>query len=177
MTKTEKLLMVFADTVKIGGGVHTAHELAYMMGEQPTSAFTKFLADGVKKNILRRVAQGVFESSITPPEPYTAIYQIIKKLRGNVLNYISLESQLSAMGEISQIIMERVTVMTKGRSGLFETPYGSIEFVHTKKPLSQLMPELYFDEDIKMYRAKSALAITDLKHCNRNLQMLAEQNA
>ena len=172
MTKSEKLLYVFANSVKAGGGIHHASELAFMLGEAHTPAFTKFLADCVKKGIIRRVAQGLFESLLTPPEPTTALYKIIKKLRGNVLTYISLESQLSYTGDISQVIMGRVTVVTKGRSGIFSTPYGVIEFTHTKKPIKQIAPNLYFDADINMYRATTQQAIADLKHCNRNLHML-----
>jgi hypothetical protein len=172
MTKSERLLSVFASAVKAGGGIHNAPELAFMLGEPHTPIFTKFLADCVKKGIIRRVAQGLFESLLTPPEPTTAIYKIIKKLRSSVLTYISLESQLSHTGDISQVIMGRVTVVTKGRSGIFSTPYGVIEFTHTKKPIKQIAPNLYFDADINMYRATTQQAMADLKHCNRNLHML-----
>lgn len=172
MTKANRLLKVFSSTAKSGGGIHSTAELAFMLGERHTPAFTKFLADCVKKGIIRRVAQGIFESTLTPPDPTTAIYKIIKKLRGDVLSYISLESQLSYTGEISQVVMDRVTVMTKGRNGTFSTPYGVIEFTHTKKPLRKIVPNLYFDADIKMYRATTEQAIADLKDCNRNVHML-----
>ena len=172
MTKTEKLLGVFANSVKAGGGIHTSSELAFMVGERYTPSFTKFLADCAKKGVIRRVSNGIFESTLTPPEPSTAIYKVIKKLRGEVLTYISLESQLSYTGDISQIVMDRVTVMTKGRSGIFKTPYGIIEFTHTQKPISKIVPNLYFDADINMYRARSEQAIADLKDCNRNVHML-----
>jgi hypothetical protein len=172
MTKAEKLLTVFSSAVKAGGGVHTASELAYMMGERYTPTFTKFLAGCVKKGIVRRVANGIFESTLTPPDPSTAIYKIIKKLRSGVLNYISLESQLSYTGNISQVVIDRVTVVTKGRSGTFVTPYGTIEFTHTKKSVNQFAANLYMDDDIGMYRANTAQAMTDLKDCHRNVHML-----
>ena len=172
MTKKDKLLSAFSSAVKAGGGIHTAPELAYMVGEQATPAFTKFLADCVKKGVVRRVAAGVFESVLTPPELSTGIYKIAKKLRGGVLNYISLESQLSDTGDISQILMDRLTVVTKGRNGTFSTPYGVIEFTHTKKPIHKIAPNLYLDNDINMYRAKPIQAIADLKDCNRNVHML-----
>jgi len=172
MTKKEKLLYAFSSAVKAGGGIHTAAELAYMMGEQYTPAFTKFLTDCVKKGVLRRVATGIFESTLTPPDPSTAIYKIVKKLRGGVLNYISLESQLSYTGDISQVLIDRLTVITKGRSGTFSTPYGIIELTHTKKPIHKIAANLYLDNEIKMYRAKTVQAIADLKDCNRNVHML-----
>ncbi|CAG9295230.1 type IV toxin-antitoxin system AbiEi family antitoxin [Celerinatantimonas diazotrophica] len=172
MAKSDELLSALAKAVNAGGGVHSATELAFMLGEPCDPAFRKFLADSVKKGLLRRVVKGFYESMITPPEPETAIYKIIKKLRSGVLNYISLESQLSYTGDISQIMMGRVTVVTKGRSGCFDTPYGVIEFTHTKKPVEQIALHLYYDSDIKMYRANRAQALADLKHCRRNLHML-----
>jgi hypothetical protein len=177
MTKTERLLKVFADAAKVGGGLHDAAELAFMMDEPATPAFNKFLADAAKKGLIRRLATGVYESLLTPPEPRRALYKLISKLRPGVLNYISLESQLSHSGDISQLLMDRVTLMTKGRSGTFTTPYGIIEFVHTKKPVPSLMPNLYFDPDAGIYRANRAQALADLKHCNRNLQMLEGADA
>lgn len=173
MTKTYKLLYVFSSTVKAGGGIHSTSELAFMLGEACSPAFNKFLAGGVKRGVLRRVSKGLYESTLTPPEPANAIYRTINKLRSGVINYISLESQLSYTGDISQVLMGRVvTVVTKGRSGTFSTPYGVIEFTHTKKPVSSIAPNLYFDSDIKMFRAKTKQAIEDLKHCNRNVGML-----
>lgn len=172
MAKSDELLSVFAKAVRAGGGIHSATELAFMLGVQCDPAFRKHLADCVKKGLLRRVVKGFYESMITPPEPETAIYKIIKKLRSGVLNYISLESQLSHTGDISQIVMGRVTVVTKGRSGCFDTPYGVIEFTHTKRPVHQIAPNLYYDPDIKMYRAFKEQAVADLKHCRRNLHML-----
>lgn len=172
MTKIDTLSIALADAVKAGGGIHSAAELAFMLNEPLDAAFRKFLTDGVNKGRLRRVARGIYESVLTPPDPETAVYQVIKKLRRGVLSYISLESQLSYTGDISQIIMGRVTVVTKGRSGSFDTPYGVIEFTHTKKPIDQIAPNLYYDPEIKMYRAKTEQAIADLKHCRRNLHML-----
>ena len=172
MTKTDKLLAVFSTAVKARGGIQSTSELAFMLGEACGPTFNKFLADGVKRGVLRRVAKGLYESTITPPESDNAIYKTINKLRSSVLNYISLESQLSHTGDISQVLIDRVTVVTKGRSGTFSTPYRVIEFTHTKKPVSRIAPNLYFDPDIKMFRATTKQAIADLKHCKRNVHML-----
>lgn len=172
MTKTTRLITIIGDAVRSGGGIYSASDLAYMMGEPCNQAFIKFLSDRVKTGHLERVVRGLYQSAITPPEPTTAIYKIIKKMRNNVLNYISLESQLSYTGEISQLVMDRVTVVTKGRKGTFPTPYGIIEFTHTKKPVVKIMPHLYYDDEIKMYRANKEQALEDLRNCQRNLHML-----
>ncbi|PVZ64483.1 type IV toxin-antitoxin system AbiEi family antitoxin [Pelagibaculum spongiae] len=172
MTKTERLLLAISQSVQAGGGVYSNQELAFLIGQPYSAAFTKFLADCVKKGVLLRVAQGIYQSALTPPDPATAIYQTLKKLRRGVLNYISLESQLSYAGEISQVPFDQITVITKGRSGTFQTFYGAIEFTHTRKALDQISTELYFDPDINMYRASVEQAVADLKACNRNLHLL-----
>ena len=172
MTKRERLLALFADTVKAGGGIHTTAELAAMLGERPSAALTKLLSDSVQKGLLRRVAKGLFESRITPPEATTVIYKIAKKLRPGVISYVSLESQLSASGLISQLPIDRLTLVTKGRSGVFNTPYGVIEFTHSKKKLNHIAAQLNFDPAIQMYRASDQQALADLKDCNRNLGLL-----
>lgn len=177
MRKSDKLLGALAEAVSAGGGIHSVAELAFALGEPCDPAFKKFLSDCVKRGLLRRVAKGLYESAITPPKPETAIYKLITKLRSNVLSYISLESQLSYTGEISQVVMDRVTVMTKGRSGCFDTPYGIIEFTHTKKPVEQIAGNLYYDPTIKMYRAHREQAVADLKHCQRNLHLLETYGA
>jgi hypothetical protein len=172
MKKGTKLLSLLASAVKAGGGIHSAQEIAFMLSERPSTTFTKWLAGCVKNGSLRRVTNGLFESTLTPPDPTTAIYKTINKLRRGVLNYVSLESQLSSTGDISQLIMGRVTVMTKGRSGTFSTPYGIIEFTHTKKAINDIAPHLYFDPSINMYVASTEQAIADLKYCRRNTHML-----
>ena len=174
MARSDELLNAMAKATQAGGGIHSTSELAFMLGVRCDAALRKFLADSVKSGRLRRVMKGLYESAITPPDAETAIYKTLKKLRGGVLNYISLESQLSHTGDISQVVMDRITVMTKGRSGCFKTPYGVIELTHTGQPVDQIAPNLYYDPDIKMYRANREQAIADLKYCRRNLHMLAE---
>lgn len=174
MDKSMQLQDVLAKAVAAGGGVHSSSELAFMLNQAPSHKFNKFLADCAKRGSLRRVARNLYESVITPPDPITAPYKIIKKMRPGVLTYVSLESQLSHTGHISQIVMDHFTLITKGRGGLFTTPYGTLEFIHTKKPISSIMPRLYFDPTIAMLRAQPEQAIADLKACRRNLHLLEE---
>ncbi len=172
MNKSEKLTAAIAKSVASGGSVFGIAELAYMLDEQVTAKFNKFLADCVKKGTLVRVAKGIYASPFAPPDLSKALFNVAKKLRAGFFNYISLESQLSHTGDISQIIQDRLTVMTKGRKGKFDTAYGTIEFIHTKKTLVQLENDVYFDFDIKMFRAIKNRAIADLKACRRNTHML-----
>lgn len=63
MLKQKRLLTLFSDAVKAGGGVHTSRELAFMMGEPMSPVFTKFLSDCVRKGLIRRVAKGMFRAT------------------------------------------------------------------------------------------------------------------
>ena len=69
MARSDRLLNTLAKAVKAGGGIHSAAELAFMLGEPCGPTFRKFLADCVKKGLLRRVVKGFYESVLTPPEP------------------------------------------------------------------------------------------------------------
>jgi len=81
---------------------------------------------------------------------------------------------LSYTGVISQVAMGTLTLMTNGRSGIFDTPYGVIEFIHTKKNLDEISKNLYNDKEVRMYRANNEQAIADLKDVGRNLQMIED---
>ena len=87
---------------------------------------------------------------------------------------MSLESQLSYLGVISQIPMSYLSVMTTGRSGTFTTDYGTIEFTHTNREISSLEDGVYFDDEIGMFRANEKRAIADLKRVGRNMDMVEE---
>jgi hypothetical protein len=155
-------------------GLFTTSDLALIMKSQYDDAFRSFLGKACKNKVIKRVSKGIYINPLTPPNPRTAIYQIISLLRFNHCNYISLESQLSHLGIISQIMMGHVTVMTNGRSGTFTTDYGVIEFTHTMRSSKELGDALYYDRDVGMFRAKQKKAIADLKRVGRNINMLEE---
>lgn len=177
MTLLNMLLNEMSQSQRAGANVFTNAELAYLLAKPVSPAFTKFLHDAVKKGMLVRVCKGIFYSSLTPPDFSNILFDVAKKLRANVFSYISLESQLSYTGDISQITIDRLTIMTKGRSAIIRTQFGTIEFVHTKKSLQSLEDKVYFDDEIKMFRALPVLALADLKACRRNTHMLEKHNA
>ena len=65
---------------------------------QVTPSFRKFLIDCAKKGLLRRVAYGLYESTLAPPNASAALFKTANKLSKGYLNYVSLESQLSHTG-------------------------------------------------------------------------------
>ena len=67
---------------------------------------------------------------------------VAKAMRRGEYNYVSLESALSEYGVISQIPM-RLTVMTTGRKGEVNTPFGTIEFTHTSRPIHDILDDIH----------------------------------
>jgi hypothetical protein len=104
------------------------------------------------------------------------LYHVAAKHRAGYLNYLSQESALSDAGIISQLPLQRITVMSSGRSGLVDCgPWGIIEFTHTKRNLAVLSPRLAYDSKIRLLRAAPDLALEDLKAARRNLNLEDEE--
>jgi hypothetical protein len=155
-------------------GLFTTYDLAMMMNASHDNIFSGFLGKASRNNVLKRVTKGIYINPLAPPNPRKAIYHIATILRWEYCNYVSLETQLSHLGIISQIPIEHITIMTTGRKGKFATNYGTIEFTHTMRSIEELSPNLYFDYDIGIFRANKKRAISDLKRVGRNVNMIEE---
>ena len=66
--------------------------------------------------------------------------------------------------------------MTTGRSGLHKTPYGTIEFTHTKRPRSEILKHTLTSKDRPMRIAAQSAAIRDLVRSGRNSNMIVEDD-
>ena len=84
----------------------------------------------------------------------------------------SLESILSEYGVISQIPVNRMTVMTTGASGLVETPYGVIEFTHTKRGAAEIVKHTLLSKGRPLRIATKRAAVRDLLRVGRNANMM-----
>lgn len=94
---------------------------------------------------------------------------VAARLRARHFNYISLETVLSDVGIISQIPINRITLMSSGRSSKIDCgAYGSIEFIHTRKKAADLATELTYDCQLQLWRASIPLALRDMKDTHRD---------
>ncbi|MFC1236434.1 hypothetical protein [Vibrio sp. F74] len=75
---------------------------------------------------------------MTKKDKLLSAFSSAVKAGGGIHTAPELAYMLSDTGDISQILMDRLTVVTKGRNGTFSTPYGVIEFTHTKKPIARV---------------------------------------
>lgn len=153
-------------------GLFTLAELALMLDRPAGTKFNRWLASNLDKSLLARVTRGIYMSKVTPPDGIGVLEQLARILHNFNFIYISLESELSRLGIISQVQQGWLTVMTTGRSGIRKTSFGTIEFTHTKKDIKDIKSQLYFDAAYGVFRATPELAIRDLKRVGRNLHML-----
>ncbi|MDN7131526.1 type IV toxin-antitoxin system AbiEi family antitoxin domain-containing protein [Halomonas sp. MC140] len=128
----------------------------------------------VKAGILERPTKGVYLYGLSRNKGPDTLELIGKTLRRGEYSYISLESALSEYGVISQIPVGRLTVMTTGRKGEYKTPYGVIEFTHTKRRVSDILSTIK-DRGRPLKVAAKFAALRDLKRVGRNTHLIDEE--
>lgn len=125
----------------------------------------------VKTYFLVKVANGLYANKNAKPDE-NRLYKIAAKLRYGSVNYLSNESVLCNLSIISQQMLDRITVMTTGRSATFKTPYGVIEFTHTKRRPMDIIKGTTKIKGVPILFADKHTAVRDLKRIGRNVDMI-----
>lgn len=136
------------------------------------------LRAGIKRlqndGILTRISNGVYLYHLAHSKGSNTLEQIAKTIRRGEYSYVSLESALSDFGVISQIPVDRLTIMTTGRSGEFKTPLGTIEFTHTKRdPIDIIENTCLVGRPLRL--ATKHTAYRDLKRVGRNIHLVNKE--
>ena len=136
-------------------------------------AYRSLLSRASKEGKLERICRGLYLYVPVKANLGSLLFHAAARLRADELNYISLETALSDAGVISQVPINCITVMSSGRSNRISCGrFGTIEFVHTKKKPAVLASELNYDQSCRLWRAKPALALRDMKAAKRNLDLI-----
>jgi predicted transcriptional regulator of viral defense system len=175
MNKSQAI-RVLREWDKRGRYLFTRQELARLFPADSPKTLAEGLNRLVKSNILERPCRGIYLNPHAQSLDGYVVEQIARALRRGEYNYVSLESILSEYGEISQIPIDRLTVMTTGRKGTYQTPYGVIEFTHTKRPVSNILENITQIEGRPLRIATQEAAWRDLKRVGRNTTMVKRVN-
>ncbi len=159
---------------KKGRYVFTKQDLSKLFYKDNPKALTEGLNRLINDGVIIRACRSVYVNVHAYSFDGYVIEQIAKTLRRGEYNYVSLESMLSEYGLISQIPIDRLTVMTTGRKGIFKTQYGVIEFTHTKKSVFDLLSHVIRVKGRPLRIACRELALRDLKNVGRNVKMVSE---
>ncbi|MGK0665974.1 type IV toxin-antitoxin system AbiEi family antitoxin [Serratia marcescens] len=157
---------------RLGKHIFLTQDLATLFPAESPKTLQKSVDRLVAASILKRVAKGVYANARASLGGYP-LESIAINLRRGEYNYISLESALSQYGVISQIPIDRLTIMSTGRSGEFVTPWGVIEITHTsKKPIDILRGSLEGRGPLRI--ATKETAIKDLFRVGRNTHLIQQ---
>ena len=152
--------------------VFNRRDLEKLFPEDNANTFHAGLNRLVAQNILQRAVRGVYVFTLSHKQKSSQTLELIAKtLRRGKYNYVSLESALSEYGAISQIPVDRLTVMTTGRKGEYKTPFGTLEFVHTKRSVNEILKETS-DVGRPLRMASLSAAHRDLKRVGRNTHLV-----
>ena len=170
--KKMALFRKLSELDKRGVYVLARRDLEKLFPEEGEKAMEKSLQRMVADDLLQRVAKGLYVNPAATSKNRWIAEEIAKALRPGSLSYVSLESILSEYGVISQIPINRMTVMTTGKSGTVETPYGTIEFTHTKRRAVEIIKRTLFAMGRPLRIATKQAAVRDLLRVGRNANMI-----
>ena len=158
---------------QLGRYVFSAADLNKLFPEDNRRAFQAGLGRLVKSGILTRATKGVYVYALSRHKGSDTLELVARTMRRGEYNYVSLESALSIYGAISQIPIDRLTIMTTGRKGEYKTPFGTIEFTHTKRSVTDIVDQIHqVGRPLRM--ANKQTAWRDLKRVGRNIHLVDE---
>jgi hypothetical protein len=138
---------------------------------ETTNTLRHSLSRHVRNKAITRLARGLYADRRSKAMPVYALMDMVRYLRPNEFSYLSQEYRLSELGVISQV-PNRITVMTTGRSQLFNTPIGTIELTHTNRKLNNDPDFLEYDRHRKILVASPKTALEDLRNAKRNMGLV-----
>ncbi|HEK2748785.1 TPA: hypothetical protein SMT72_000723 [Proteus mirabilis] len=164
---------VFNKFSKQGRNIFLTKDLKMLFPDESPKTLQKSVDRLIAHDVLRRASKGVYIYTQGSLGPYP-LERLAENIRRGHYNYISLESALSQYGVISQIPIDRLTIMSTGRSGEFVTPWGVIEVTHTaKKPLEILNTTVEGRGPLRI--ATKETAIKDLMKVGRNTHLIQRE--
>jgi hypothetical protein len=122
--------------------------------------------------VVRRVAHGVYWHRPSCVPRYEPIEETAAMLRFGLQCFVGLESAAARWGVISQIPVGRLTVVTTGREGTFQTPFGTIEFVHTKADDLEIIQNTVAVPGSPLRLATKGYTVEGLKRTRRSLDLV-----
>ncbi|MCE7763509.1 hypothetical protein GQL56_12725 [Pseudomonas putida] len=151
----------------------TPADMRALLPDLSEIAYRALLSRAAKDSTLIRLCRGLYLYNPVKPNQGLVLYHAAARLRANNLNYISLESALSDAGIISQVPLNWLTVMSSGRSQIIRCgTFGTLEFIHTKRKAADLQGQIDYDQRCRLWRAKPALALEDMKRTKRGLDLI-----
>ncbi len=173
MQPIRQLMDVISQLASQQACLFTPADLRSILSTHSETAFKTLLSRAVREGHLTRLCRGLYLYEKANPDRGLILPHAASKLRPLGLNYLSLETVLSEAGVISQIPMNRIMVMSSGRSSVIDCgPWGSIEFINTRQQPEDLVGQLEYDPRARLWRASVAQALRDMRATHRNADLI-----
>ena len=172
LIKKIDLIRKLSELDRRGVYVLARHDIEKLFPDEAEKAMDKSLQRMVGDGLLQRAAKGLYVNPAATSKNRWVAEEVAKALRPGCISFVSLESILSEYGAISQIPINRMTVMTTGKSGAIKTPFGVIEFTHTKRGPAEIFKRTMHAKGRPLRIATKPAAIKDLLRVGRNANML-----
>ena len=157
-----------------GRYVFTKGDLALLLDDPSENAFTETLRRSCAQGTLTRAARGVYVNARSCHLGPITIEWVARTLRRGHYVFESLESAASQWGDISQIPVGLLTCVTTGRKGVYRTPYGVIEFVHTERALADVAGRLVDRPGHAIPIATREYTLASLRRTGRSRELVEE---
>lgn len=173
MQPLRRLLQNLAGLANAEHCLFTPNDLRALLPDLSGSAFKTLLSRAAQDGHLARVCRGLYLCARAAPPSGLLLFHAAARLRADGFNYISLETALSEAGAISQVPINRISVMSSGRSSVIPCGrWGTIEFVHTRQRPEDLSDQLRYDVRCRMWRASVPLALRDMRATHRSQDLI-----
>jgi hypothetical protein len=139
--------------------------------DEPAGTLSVSLARASRDGLIERLAGGFYRNPMARL-PAHHLERLAGWLRPADWFYLSLESVLHEAGWLPQV-PNRLTFMTTGRSYVYRTPLGVLEFIHTSRTATGWLPDVQPDWQRGIYVASARRAHADLRRVRRNLDLVA----
>ena len=177
---TLKTFFEFIDMLEEGGEWlwYDVLMMAYFSGEKEQS-FHEKLQEYLEAKVIVEVIPGIYANPRSKHRNvlYQA-YDVARMIRWQEFFYESFESRGAEIGLISQV-PNRLTFATTSFSYVYETPFGTAEFVHkdmNEEQIRELIDKelVIWNKDKRVFEASSELTEDDLREYKRSIDLLEE---
>jgi hypothetical protein len=173
MQPSRQLLDTISQLATSQACLFTPSDLRSILPGLSDIAFKTLMSRVACEGYLSRLCRGLYLFEKANPDRGLVLPHAVSKLRPLGFNYLSLETVLSDAGVISQIPINRIMVMSSGRSGVIDCGrWGSIEFVKTRQRPEELTRNMEYDPIMRLWRANVAQALRDMRTTHRNLDLI-----
>src|SRR5699024_2203028 len=156
------------EQVENHGNLYPAGDFRSLYPGSSDGAYRALIHPAERRGLLERVCQGLYQYVGARDTSGRILFHAAALLRVRHFNYISVESALSEAGVISQVPMGWITLVSTGRTASVDCGrFGTIEFLHSARPMSAVREQLTYDAACHLFRASNELATNDMHRFHR----------